>query len=523
MIIAKGVDPAVAFSIFDKLKYDLDPAIGGSFDFSLLIADPFIYNYLTNRIQNINKIYETIIADTTYDSLSTHPSTSMRKQKIAAFLADESLEIKGYEKIGDFEAFKTLASWVLIDTYIENGWYIECLDQVLKLRKDNPNDDYLIKSQAKLLLLLTQKKYDSNPFSQLINNRGSAYTNIAYLEFKEMFLGLNAPELNMMSILMLDELMEQNENPYLLRIKSYLIQFLYKYNPGIFTLKDDKLLLIESYKLTANTVRVNELSSIYTLTSPSQSLYKELTSEKGFRPVDVKNDAFTQTLFAHFLSTYKLNNKDLESIETYKKRRSIFEQMLTSYSLGINLVPPYSAELIKQGSYIKSPNCNVSDSIALVQSTSFFIQRTYHKNAINYKQSLALEDEVMELLKESPNIDKNFSNMALDELTMHKISMHYYPSIWTFERFNFTDLIYSAVDEEIEKFKEDEGIRYLLFNLNVSSYTNTGLLKNAVCSNNIYFDLQNEGICYLSKAACREKGSKMIYKQLFSLSDFYLK
>jgi len=522
LLMNRGVNPNTAVSIFEKLQYDLNPTVAGKCDFALLINNNFLREYLDTAYKNNKGIYKFIKEENANDSLRTHPSTDKRRDKITNLITEDKNDYGAYKPIGDFTAINKLAKWVLINTYIENGWFIESLDLVLKLRKENPKDEYLIKAQAKLALLLTQDKYNATPFSQIINNRGSAYTDTSFLEFKEMILACNAPELNMLSIFIVDELMMQSTDVYLKRIKSYLVQFLYKYNPRIFTFENGKIALIDIASITSKSIKVNTLQPLYNLTKDQKTIFLELTSKKGYKAVAVKDEEKAWGLYTYFLSNYSLTSDDLEYINTYKVQREKFESMLTKDEISITFYPPDVLNKYKKGDYVKSTTCTISDSVALVQTTSLYLDGHYGDYYTNYKKSLGLEQEMIGVFKSAPLIKKNYSNAALYGLTMQKINYHYYLNIWINERFDFNDLIYSTVDEEVEKFKKEQDIRYLLYNINVASHRNIKNARNVTYAYNVFFDLQSEGIPYISKIASREKSNMQVFKQLFYLSNFYL-
>jgi Zn-dependent protease with chaperone function len=517
-----GIDLNKAANIFDKLRFDLDPNLQGSSDYSLLTAgSPFLIEFLNSTQKNSNQEFKNI-KEYESDSLLTHPLSAKRKAEILKYL--ELNNTPGtYIETGHFEYIHQVADFVLINTYIENGWFIECLDHVLKLRKQMPKNLYLVKSQAKLLLLITQDKYDATPFSQFINDKGSAYEDSSFLAFKEMFLMMNSMDMNVMSLLIVEKLEKDYNIPYLQRIHSYLVQFLYKYNENLFSNKGGQIALKSYEKLDSNTIHVNDQELELNLNLAQIKRYKKLLEKENFVPVTMRNAHSSLAITSHFLKSYSLTVSDLESIENYKLQRNRFENMLTLDEVLITTNPKEAIKYYKSGKYNKTKNLKTLNNVALVQSSNLFLKESYRSYILNYKKSMDLEVKMLPVLSSFSLIDRNYSNVAVSEITMESINYHYYLMIWINERFTYNDLIYSLVDEQITEFRKNKKVDFLLYNINARAVKNKLSRKHVTFGYNIFFDLNSEGITFISKVASKEKGNYQIFKQLFYLTEYNIK
>lgn len=522
LLLDRGVNLNQAVSLFDKLRFDLNPNVSGETALtSLTEGDKFLEGFFTNAISSIEKWYEEVEEEDT-DSMRTHPLTADRKEEIELEMLD-GYEEESHQEIGNFTYYHDLANFVIINTYIENGWFIECLDHVMKLRKKYPSNAYLIKAQAKLLVLITQAKYNATPFSQFVNDKGSAYTDTTFLQFKETYLSLNSIEVNMTSLLALQRLKKLSDDAYLDRLHGFLIQFLYKYNEGLFVNRDNQLSLLLPKDLTENSVRINNLDVLLNLTRTQKRRYRQLNEKQGYVPIEIREVGRSQDLIKHFLANYSLSDNDRASIDAYKVQRSRFERMLTMDNVFISLEPNEALYNYRSGVYTQTKNFTKLDSIALVQTTTMYLDGENSEYTMDFKKSLEMEKTMLEVFKNNEVIDKNYSNSAWSFLTMDDVNKHYYLLKWINERFEFNDLIYSVVDEQIEGIKQKGEIKYLMYNISATSHNNYRRNRNITYGYNVFFDLQGEGINYVSKIATKEKGSEQILKQLIHLSNHNMK
>lgn len=517
LLKSKNVDLKEAIKIFELLRYDLNPNIQGEIDFSLLSSgNQYVHDYLLKSYDSLKHHY-LFIKEMDNDSFRTHPLTQKRYEKILDFIGDDTTS--RIEPIGDFSFYSKLSNYLLLNSFLENEWIIEGLGHVLLMRKKYPNDKYLIKSQAKFLVSLTQHKYNGSAFGQFINDKGSSYTDSSYLLFRELILSLNALETNLLSILINSELKIKSNDPYLDRIHGYLIRFIYKYNPILFTFNGEELDFIKASDTgIIQSIRVNDFDTFLTLTIDQRDFYNELKKERGLVSVPIRNGNEFRTLMSHFLMNYSMTSQDKLHIEKFKSKRDKYERMLTIDKVLISMDPKRALKYYKKGRYEKTKFFESFDSTILVQSTNYFIKRQKRNYTVDYKNSLELERSIESVFRRNSLVSENYSNIATTKLDIRGINYHYYLNLWIMERFQYNDLIYSSVDEQIEKLKATNRIKYLLYNINVTSSGK----KNITFGYNLFFDLENEGIAYVSKIASKEKGTDTILEQLFYLSKYYM-
>ena len=515
-----GVDLNAALKIFDRLRYDLDPNQEGAIDFSILTMDNNKLNNLISSISDNLELVYTDLKEESNDSLTTHPLTTKRKTVISGFIKKEKAQ-NSYQPSNRFSRISQIANYVLINTYIESGWYIECLDHVIKLRAKSPKDEYLATAQAKVMVLLTQAKYNGSPYDQFINEKGSAYSNSDYLKFKELLLSLNSLDANLASLTVISRLKQKFGTPYLDRLHGFLIQFLYKYNKDLFTNGESGISLIT--RADSASIKVNSLDLKLNFSTSEIDYYNSLIEDEDLVPVKMRSGYQTLGYLNYYLENYTLSSKDLKSINDYKKLRSRYEKMLTLDQVLVSMNPDEALRYYKRGRYSKSKGFDNLKKTALVQSSSVSLNSRGFYYYMDYKKSLELEAKMLPVLQSFSLVNKNFSNTNYSELTSEAINYHYYLKLWIDERFAYNDLIYSVVDEQIVKFRKEKKIDYLLYNINGEAEKKQIFKKNVTYGYNIFFDLESEGITYISKVATKEKGNEQIFKQLFHLSEFYTK
>lgn len=520
-LLAKiGVDLNLALNIFDRLQYDLDPNISGKVDFDLLTTGNSQLKTEFLAINDSLKLVYKDLEEESNDSLRTHPITAKRKKVISEFIEKEGSKTE-YKESGRYERVNEIANYVLINTYIEKGWFVECLDHVLKLRAKNKRDSYLVKAQAKVMVLITQAKYNGTPYDQFINKKGSAYSNTEYLKFNELFLSLNSLDANLASLIVVENLDKEFDIDYLKRLKGFLAQFLYKYNEDLFTNKDGVIALKKSADSTSISVNSQELK--LNLTKGQIDFYEDLVENENYLPVQMREGLVTMNLLNYYLSQFSLSEDDVLSIDQYKKQRSRYEKMLTLDQVLITTNPDAAMYYYKKGVYNKSESFDNLENTALVQSSNLSLKSNFRNYYIDYKKSLELEEKMLPVLNSFSLVNKNYSNTNYSQLTLESINYHYYLLLWINERFEYNDLIYSVVDEQVNKFRKEKGLDFLLYNINAEAKRKRVFKKNITYGYNVFFDLNSEGITYISKVASTEKGNQQIFKQLFHLSEFYTK
>lgn len=514
----RGIDLAKASGVFKHLQYDLDPNQSISWDWDLIAGNDLqLEQFLLAAHGGLDKQYRAIEPDTA-DSLSTHPSIGKRIKQAQEFMAKSTQ--KGSVQpstVGGFEDYKAIAKGLLINTYIEHEWYLEGLHEVLQLRQKTPADITLVKAQAKFLTLLCQDGYRVSPFDKFLNGRGSNYSDSTFMAYKELFLSMNSLELNLMALISVRELQQQYKDPYLDRVYGYLICFLYKHNERLFTSKNGQLSFISDKKLSASTVRFNTMDLDYSLDEDDREYFDERLKNGAIYVPVAKLDR-TMPLVKHYLRTHPLDEQDRKHILAFKNSRDQYEKTLTADRFTLSLLPVAAVANNFRGKFDRAKDFDMGAKTAFIQSSNVFMKKKHGSFYIDYKESLNLEKRMIDLMVPEATFETNYSNLNLRELSVRDIQRHYTLNIWVNERFQFDDLIYSKVDEQILDIVQEDDLRYVIYNINAASQgpaLKAG--RHATYSYIIYFDMENQGVAYVSRIASKQRPNDHLFKQLLYL------
>lgn len=518
LLHARNVDLEKAAGLFHQLQYDLDPRHPIRWDWQLLVGeDQGTIQYMEDAKQVLANRYQTIKTDTS-DSLSTHPYIGKRIRHIHHFISD-SLTQNGptNQRESEFLRHQKVANRLLINTYIESGWFLEGLHEVLQQRVETPGDPELVKAQAKLLTLICQHAYRSTPFDQYLNLRGDNFQDSAFIAYRELFMSFNSLELNFIALRAVRQLQKDHPDPYLNRVYGYLIAFLYKYNRNLFAVKEQQLQFIPTSKVNTSTVRANTLELDYALNEEAREAFDE-HAEEGAVYVPVAPSERVVPMVQDYLKDFPLNEQDRGYIQKFKETRDRHENTLTADHFALSILPTRGAMKNLNGNFMQARDFDKTRTKAFVQSSNIYIEKKKGEFYNNHKKSLELEKYLIPFIQSKEAFDINYSNLDLEELSVLDIHRHYYLKVWIQERFEFNDLIYSKVDEQIQQLVEEKKLRYLIYNFNGVAQQKFNLLgRYSIYSYMIYFDLENQGMVCLSKVGSKEKPSNQVFKQLFYL------
>jgi len=514
-----------AHQIYTKFEYTLDPIESGDIDIAMLFEnDAFGLNDFQAKMSDLDTLYYATGKKKVEDEFSTHPPLKERQEKIWNFITDNPEDtISEYKKIGDFSYYKELAKKVLLQSYIEKGWYVKGLHLALMLRSKDPNNEYLIRSQAKLLCLLAQQKYNETPFSRFLNDDGDAYRDTSFIKFKQTLLSYNALDFNILAFSAVKKMYQKYSDPYLEVPYEFITNLIYKYHATLFTKGGDGPKFIASNNLDSNIVRYNDMSALANLTDDEQKHFEKLTEKEGLVFIPIAERDTNYTIVRHFLDANTFSEKELQFIERYKQNRDNYEKTLTFDTYNFTLNPDKAIELYVEGEYNKAIDFNPSLKTALVQSNSFFLKKKRGDYVVDHKRSLSLEKDIHRIIDTLSSVSVNYSNANIQGCNVTDVNKHYYLLNWVIERFQFNDLIYSGVDEQVADFVESENVRYLLYNFNVVG-RKFGFFKwnYKSMTYNVYFDLENEGVAFVGKVASSLKPNKYMWKQLYFMTDQFM-
>lgn len=501
-------------SLFDKLQHSNNPIFETPININNLSKTNNYYSteYLKNlHLKNKDTNYVNRIIKN--DELTTHPSVEQRLQLYRKILKSDSTSAKNtINSSSTFVKCKELASLVLVQTLLSEHSYIESLYLVEQLLTLTPNNNYLIKIRLKLLLLITQSKY-LNTEQNIVNEFGNSCSNKDYLLFRNCILQIPALEMNMLTILELKGNSESGDSLYFKRLLSFSYQFLYKYNTTLFKNIEGNLTLIKnlnykdfSYAFNMEKVRTTE----------QNKLLKE-DEKKGFLVIDEYHQ--DSILAKTFITEFKDQNLFNDAILDYKKRRTLFENMLTLDQLAIDFDPEKSYVKYKNGKFIAFKNIPSSVITALIQSDTYCFFKTKRSDEIYYEQSLFYENMITNLINKNQiySIDLSNKYQKNKPITVADNHSHHLLSSWIGECLNFSDLVYSVLDEEFSTFILNLKVDYLVYNLNLVNF-NPFTKTYQTLFYEIYFDVNTMGIAYVSVISGNKKPNERILKEYFNLS-----
>lgn len=511
----KQVDLHRASNLFSKIRYDLDPAIGGQVSLRLLAGNSdWVWEQLRQDKSSIEWKYPSIVEKES-DSLSTHPSPASRLDQLHDLINSQDT-ITRTHTLTEFDQHKEMANAILVESYIENGWFIEGLDLVLKMRTNHPSDLFLAKAQAKLLVLLTQEKYRATSFDRFINPYGSAYQDENFMMFREQILTYNSLEFNALSLGAVKSLNNNFNDDYIERTYEFLVMFMYKFNPELYVGTTEGLGFIHP-RLTSRAIeRVNTLDPILTLSLSQRARYDSLTTLEGVVPTIIHDVEKSRNLIRTFLENNSIGPKEKKYIRRYKKRRARFEFMFTVTDVDFILDPDEAFEKYEDPEISEAPGFDQASVHGLIDCYALtFIEKREDELFLDLEESLISERKAHVIIEENPHV-KNLSLCGSDSLDVEYVRRHYYLGKWAQERFECEDLNYSVVDEHFERISESLDVRYLMTTIHLGIKMDAG--DNISLAFKICFDADHGGVVYIGRWAEKTETEPKIIDHFYDLT-----
>lgn len=488
LLNSMGVDLHQASGVFDRLKNSENPVYGNAVELREGWGKSTANIEILEQLQRFS-FGEDYTSELVSDTLTTHPSVEQRKEAFdAVLLAQEAVDGKASIR---FSESQLMASILLLDSYLKDHEYSKGLYHAMQLRSRFPDNLHIEKNILKFLLLITQNNYEQG--IEIINNYGSDCNDLAFMQYRYGLLHISPLEMNLLTYqTILDFLDKHPNNTYALKLKSFALQFLYKYNPDLFKsnvngLEFNKGLKYKQYAYS--------FSPLHILTSNEYDRKREL-EEEGFLLV---NKRFVDS---NYVQTFLQDFNDFEALnaarESYKKRRDIFESTLTLDQFMLNFTDEKESPY-RKGTHIAFDQIDPNARIGLIQSDTYFF--TYNKktkkNELAFEKTMKWEQRINDLLFEEKLFDLYMTNRIGNEqsITIADNYDHHTLSAWIGETLTFKDLVYSASDEEISRQIAEDSLDYVVYNMNYISKEKNGY-RNVFYD--IYFDINSMGIAYVS-------------------------
>lgn len=510
---------------FEKLKYAGNPVFGGEVNVNLLFfgntqsIDYFssIYNDHKSETIFFSPILEVDSTQEEFDNVdpilyATHPSIESRITQINSILPADSSFMSAPGSTKEFNATKNLAVILYARRLMDEGDYVEALYIAVKARELISDSDDIAKIQLKSMLLITQDKYKPNFMDALINNYGPECNNQDFLRFKKTILTIPALEMN----LIMDYVLNGSEEyfgsrfPYVNRMHQYSDQFLYRNNPYLFTIQNG-LYQFDSTSYIA-IKPITNLKLFYTK-DESEVMFDLINSGYSFNHFVEPRASFVLNFMKTFEDYARLNT----SITKYKLKRNGFEETLTLDEFIVTFDHKEAYKRYKKGRSSSNKVIHPSASVALVQSDTYFVSQSNGSSTLDIERTVQFDEVISDILNE----DRLFSSFYTNRYQNDRISVadnysHYILNKFIEDCWDLNDLIYSSVDEEIQRLCEDQKIDYVAYNMNFFIGEAHRKRRHGIFYS-LYFDVETMGVVYISKIASKQVPSKRLLRHfLFS-------
>jgi Zn-dependent protease with chaperone function len=520
-----------ALKLMDKLSTSSNPVYPGPIDFALLTG-----NNIPSK-DFLDTMWNKSLSDTVYflvddnDSLSTHPSSEARKISLGKLSEGYSSEGILYQASGKFAEAQNLARYLLLDSYLENGMNLEAVDLAVKMRIRGGDEKFLIARQIKAMAAMIQAKHYGGTYDQILNEGGNACSDEDYLRLRKLVLGMSPMDFNLLMYQSLNTLIDSETNSFSTELalkKSY--QFLYKSYPSLFI--EDSLNHTWKYGEWEGT-----LSNVLEEEEPEEQNdkggKKEKKSIKLSTPMQELTDlgyvfissADTSYLINGFLDTLVINDTLANYLSEYKKSLEDSTFSVSPYEMfDVLSVPHRTISYFHRGRFLKSSKFDLEGNTALIESDNWYFDSKKRRNyQLNFEKSLELETMMTEIQEGYPKYNHDFSNRtnteSKDGISVYDNYLHRIIQNWMDDISLGEDLIYSPMDDLIHEYVYAQGISYLVYRICVVTKNKGAGKKNIINYYEIYFDIENDGVAYVSKIASKLPPNKFQLEQMIYLSS----
>lgn len=494
--------------VFSNLEHSENPAISDPIDFSdLAPMNSKMFDFLVEMSQT--DVQLPMPLDQKNDSLSTHPSIQSRIDFAEKHFEEKPSIDPSKFPYKSYNEVKHLSSKVLLNSYIENGAYIEALFLTLQLR-NRLDSKYLLYKQSQIMTLLVQEKYSENFIDQIELNLACSDTN--YMRFKQCIRSISKLDWNILTY-DFHQNNEQLDKSTKDSREEWAFHFLYDNNSAIF--ESDSTGKISEYA-----VWDEELSATSWLSSVSESVeFLNIIDSLGFSKNLYAQAKDSSQLLKDFLNQRVLSEREQGFIETYKTRIDLRENNISTNG-AIFLHPAWAAGLYHRGIFEKSKDFDPSKKTALIQSDNlFFESKDLRQYNFNYKKSLKLNSQLRDVSKRYNTFAADYSlssggNTSVLDNYLHKLIM-----TWIFENSESTELHYSRVEDEIQKYLLGENIDYIVYRLSILNRNRGSGRKFNLNYYELYFDVNSRGIVYVAKIGSKQFPDRFQIEQMVYLSE----
>lgn len=504
-----GIDVALLESLFEKLTFSANPIYPIPIELENIWSNHHIKNYADSLNASIpnGSLYMSIIQEEGFELLSTHPTAQQRKEKYLEIFKRFNRD-KEYKWQEEFGGYKDLAAFVLVKTLLTDGDFIEALYLTEQLLTKYPGDEYLRKTKQKLLLLIAQSKYllRENP---IVNMYGESCSDEAYLKFRYGILRIPALEMNIISILELENTLQTAVDPYFFRLLDFSNQLFYKYNPNLISTLNGNYIVdtMKSYSEISyafDRLNFHEADQLAKLKKDQAVGYK-------YSLVYCRGEELVNQFRKNFTPSKSFN----KSVLAYKKRRDQYESELTIDEFILDFNPKTSISENKKGVFVQNRPFESNTVVALVQSDTYVLQLDNKILEPNLQQTLVFEEYVNEAINLNKIYDIQISNglKSDNQISCRENYLHNLTYKWISECQYFEDLVYSVADEEIQQWIQNEKVSTLAYNINILFGEQEGKYESV--HYDVFFDVNNMSVVFVSKISQNNKLSASLLRGIF--------
>lgn len=507
VLLKDKVDADAMRSLLHRLEHSNNPVFLGETSLNLLFENNASLRGLLEqswkRAGLDTLMYEVKNGE---DSLSTHPTISSRIEHLQSSLQDYQAPI--HSPIGDFQHMKELASYVLINTYMESDFLSEALDLILKLRQNNQNDPFLKNKQLSTLTLLSQKKYVENPFNRILNEFGNSCNDRDFLQLKYFLLKLNRLDMTLLSKQLAPSLIGPDlESEAALK---YLNRIIYYNHPDLF--EESAQITTPVFKEWCDTSMIVRFTEEFIKADAKKAL-KELTNN-GIKLIQPSDSSF---LLKAFIDESGLDSTFFEAVVSWNQRK--MESAGLNNQFDIMLHPAKASYKYSRGEFEKAKRFDYAAKTAILQIDNFCFTSKHKINfEIDYEGTLELDSKMKELNKDYNSYEMDFSNMSRKETSVADNYIHRIGVNWIIDHAFTNEPVYSACEDEISRILASSDTRYLAYTICIVN-KNKGLgRRNYMNYYELYFDIRDGNLVYSSKIGSKERQVKFALEQFLYLS-----
>jgi hypothetical protein len=536
--LLKGrVNPDHCIELLKELKHASDPVLQTEQSIKLFSdKNQILFDSLFNAIAQ-DSLYFPIPES---DTMSTHPSVENRIEKIKEY-AKKTPGKSNYTSSGKHTNIKLLASFVLIDSYISNYYFLEAFDLIQKLINLYPNNLELKKQLSKSLTLMVESKYEGSIYTRYLND--SECSDIPFLALKKLYLSLSATDVN---ILALDALRGINSIVGVLNELKYSNLYLFKYNEDLFvdTKKDKSDTLIDEVLSAGlkDTLKNNQFKYIqdsvvyYTYLDTIQSNFENAEQEK--KDEDIFYDEITPLdsliklgyvytspndtclFLANFISNNPVDTYQDSLIKDYVSSKGLYKRKKFNQELEDLLMHPgFAHRKFFRGKYTQNTVAIDPNKTLLLSSDNTYFKSKSMKNfELDEKKSLELTSKMTPIYSKYAAAKKDLSIQLNNKYSMSDLKARQQIVKWLNVSTDRKTVQYLPEDEFVLDYFNKNDIDHLVYTILVVNINQKRGHMTNINYYDVFINTKNSSLAYYARIASKNWPNIFQLEQMVYLS-----